>query len=264
MKINNKNYNQLAFDAVVEKLSKEYDSIVCAEIMDEVFIYRPITRSEYRNIMTADIEDYEKQDLICSTCVLYPEEYDWDDCLGGIPNELCTEILDKSCVSLEDTGILLEMYREEMTELENQMVCIIAKAFPAYKLEEIEKLDNIKFTKLFTRAEWILENLDGLEVNMDVVEIINNALDKTEEVIEEKRQENNNSENSEEINEQPKSNRPAMSPEQFKQYQEFCKKFPEFDMSTDYAFTGDSSLRFHADNPAERVGWGISDRYSSR
>ena len=55
-----------------------------------------------------------------------------------------------------------------------------------------------------------------------------------------------------------------MSPEQFKQYQEFCKKFPEFDMSTDYAFTGDSSLRFHADNPAERVGWGISDRYSSR
>ena len=99
---------------------------------------------------------------------------------------------------------------------------------------------------------------------MDVVEIINNALGKTEEVIEEKKQENNNSENSEEINEQPKSNRPAMSPEQFKQYQEFCKKFPEFDMSTDYAFTGDSSLRFHADNPAERVGWGISDRYSSR
>lgn len=70
---------------------------------------------------------------------MYPDNYDWDDCIGGIPNELCTEILDKSCVSLEDMGILLEMYREEMHELENQMTCIITKAFPAYKLEEIEK-----------------------------------------------------------------------------------------------------------------------------
>ena len=64
--------------------------------------------------------------------------------------------------------------------------------------------------------------------------------------------------------EQPKSNRPAMSPEQFKQYQEFCKKFPEFDMRTDYAFTGDTGMNVSTVNPAQRVGWGISDRYSSR
>lgn len=262
MKTNGKDYNQVTFEAVVDKLSKEYDNIICTEIMDEIFIYRPITRYEYKNIMMADIEDYEKQDLICDACVLYPEGYDWNDCIGGIPNELCTEILDKSCVSLEDMGILIEMYREEMQELENQMVCVIAKAFPGYKLEEIEKLDTIQFTKLFTRAEWILGNLDGLEVQTDVVSVINNALGKTKEVINENA--NNNAEESEEIEQPKKSNRPAMSPEQFKQYQEFCKKFPEFDMRNDYAFTGDMGMTVSTVNPAQRVGWGISDRYSSR
>ncbi len=263
MKTNNKNYDQIAFDSIIDKLSKEYDNIICTNIMDEIFIYRPITRYEYKTIMTADIEDFEKQDLICDTCVLYPENYDWDDCLGGIPSELCNEILDKSCVSLEDMGILLEMYREEMNELENQMVCIISKAFPAYKLDEIEKLDTINFTKLFTRAEWILQNLDGLEVNNDVVELINIALGKTPEASNESIEDtgNNKEENK---TEQPKSNRPAMSPEQFRQYQEFCKKFPEFDMSTDYAFTGDTGMSVSTVNPAQRVGWGLSDRYSSR
>ena len=97
MRINNnkKTYDQIAFDTILERLSEQYDSIVCTEIMDEVFIYRPITRYEYRNIMLANLEDAEKQDLICDTCVLYPENYSWDDCIGGIPNELCTEILDK-------------------------------------------------------------------------------------------------------------------------------------------------------------------------
>lgn len=263
MKNNNKNYDEIAFDSIMDKLYKEYDNIVCTNIMDELFVYRPISRHEYKAIMIADIEDYEKQDLICNTCVLYPENYDWEDCIGGIPAELCNEILDKSCVSLEDMGILIEMYREEMLELENQMVCIIAKAFPAYKISEIEKLDTINFTKLFTRAEWTLANLDGLEVNNDVVEIINNALGKTPEVSNESKEETGN--NIEENNtEQPKSNRPAMSPEQFKQYQEFCKKFPEFDMRTDYAFTGDKGMSASTVNPAQRVGWGISDRYSSR
>ena len=268
MKTNGKDYNQVAFDVIVEKLSNEYDNIIYTEIMGEIFIYRPITRYEYKNIMMADIEDIEKQDLICDTCVLYPDDYDWDDCIGGIPNELCTEILDKSCVSLEDMGILLEMYREEMHELENQMTCIITKAFPAYKLEEIEKMDTIKFTKLFTRAEWILENLDGLEVNTDVVEVINNALGKSKKAINENKEaEEVTAETSDEEvkTEQPqKSNRPAMSPEQYRQYQEFCKKFPEFDMRTDYAFTGDTGMNASTVNPAQRVGWGISDRYSSR
>ena len=150
-----------------------------------------------------------------------------------------------------------------MLDVENQILCIITKAFPAYKISEIEKLDTINFTKLFTRAEWTLANLDGLEVNNDVVEIINNALGKTPEVSNESKEETGNT--IEENNtEQPKSNRPAMSPEQFKQYQEFCKKFPEFDMRTDYAFTGDTGMNVSTVNPAQRVGWGISDRYSSR
>ena len=254
MKTNNSNYEYLVLENLISKLSKQYDSLYNTTIENQFFIYRPINRKEYKNILNADIDDLEKQDEMVRTCLLYPEDYDLNNCLGGIPEKLYQEIKDKSYLSVEDMIMLIEMNKDEMELLDNQMTCLISAAFPSYKLEDIEKLDMIQFIKLYTRAEWILTNLKDMTINEDVIDILKQSINSNTE--ENEIEENNDLNVSNDENTHT-SKRPRMTPEQIKEYKEFCKKFPEFNMATDYGFTGDIGPSYHKEPPAMRPGWGI-------
>ena len=258
MKISNTtNYEAIALDSLINKLSKQYDSLFFTELDNQLFIYRTINRKEYKDILKADMDTLDKQDEVCKLCILYPENFDIDNCDGGIPQQLYKEIIDKSCISIEDTIILLEMNRDEMSLLDNQMTCIIAEAFPSYKLEEIENMDMIQFTKLFSRAEWILTNFKNYNLDEDVIDLLSSSLqNKYSEPIEEDNHIETQNQASTENN-KVTSNRAKMTPKQIKEYQEFCKKFPEFNMASDYAFTGDIGPGFDKRAPALRPGWGI-------
>lgn len=265
MKTNSSNsYEAIALDALINKLTKQYDSLFFVELDEQLFIYRTINRKEYKDILRADIDDLEKQDQICKTCILYPENFNIDDCDGGIPQQLYKEIIEKSCILIEDMILLIEMNREEMDLLDNQMSCVIAEAFPSYKLEEIESMDMIQFIKLFTRAEWILNNFKDHRFSEDIVNLLSSSIsDKKEEKQNITYNEEKNESNDKIISPQQqddKSNRKQMTPEQYREYQEFCKRFPEFNMASDYAFTGDSGIGFNRDAPALRPGWGITKK----
>lgn len=253
MKINtSSSYEAVALDSLISRLTKEYDSFFFTELDDQLFIYKPINRKEYKNILRADVDDLEKQDQVCKTCILYPENFNIDDCDGGIPEQLYKEIIEKSCILLEDMILLIEINREEMELLDNQMSCVISQAFPSYKLEEIESMDMMQFIKLFTRAEWILNNFKDHQFNEDIVNILSSGLEPKEEKVQPVKETYK-----EEVEEEAPSNRKQMTPEQYKQYQEFCNKFPEFNMASDYAFTGDTGVGFNRDAPALRPGWGL-------
>ena len=74
MKTNNSNYEYLVLENLISKLSKQYDSLYYTTIENQFFIYRPINRKEYKNILNADIDELEKQDEMVRTCLLYPED----------------------------------------------------------------------------------------------------------------------------------------------------------------------------------------------
>ena len=131
---------------------------------NQVFIYRTLGRSEYRKILTDDrFADTEKEDLICQVCTLYPEEYDFENCDAGIPSALTQQIIKNSYLDGDKARrSVLDHYRGEMWDLDNQITCIINEAFPQFDIEEIESWDVEKTTKYLSRAEWKLHNLRGI------------------------------------------------------------------------------------------------------
>ena len=132
---------------------------------NQIFIYRSLGRGESRKVLTdARFDDMMKEELICQVCVLWPENYDFEDCDAGIPTVLRREILKNSYLD-EDASRrnCLDFYRQEMNDLDNQISCIINEAFPQFDVEDIESWDIDKTTKYLSRAEWKLHNLRGLQ-----------------------------------------------------------------------------------------------------
>lgn len=145
---------------------QEYRNVTLEEINGEMFIFRALGRLEYRRIVEdKTISNCEKEDYICKTCLLYPQDFDFENCEAGIPMNLTKKILEFSFLdSLEMRDAITMYYRAEMMDLENQITCLIHEAFPQFDIEEIEKWDVEKTSKYMANAEWILKNLRG--VNM--------------------------------------------------------------------------------------------------
>lgn len=249
MKITNSKQKQaeLDFDNLVKDLIAEYGTIFFANIDNNFFIYKPLSRKDYKAIVENDeLTNIEKEDEVCAMTILWPEDIDWDDIEAGIPSKLYKEILANSFLdSPESIAHLIDIYRDELQTLDIQMSCIISEAFPNYDIEEIEDWDMIKFCKIFSRAEWKLKNLRNLDSIKDVTEYLRNidedGNNEYEEVVQQPQ-----------VNTQPQvrqqptqtnSNKVKvgsreMTQDEYRQYLEFQKKFPEIAWDADAMFTG--------------------------
>lgn len=260
---NNKPEKEIDLDSVIEEAFAKYDAVFFSEIEDELFIYRPLGRKEYKDILSnQNLDDYEKQDAMCKTVLIYPNDFDFDECAAGIPDKLYQDVLEKSCLDPESMFYLLHMHREECEQLGCEMACIIAEAFPSYTLDEIESWNNFKFMKIYAQAEWVLTNIRGVEFRVDVGEYLAEIAGITDEEL-----------ITMGIKEQPVQQQPetygdnrsihgeskgkGMSAEQLAAYKEFVKQHPEFAdaMQYDAAFTGMESQTMNTEAPANRPGW---------
>ena len=248
------------------EFSQKYRNVFVTEIDGQTFIYRALGRAEFREILSdTRFNDYQKEELMCSQCMLYPDpdEYDWDDKEAGLPSQLKQEILKDSFLDdLARRRSLHDYYRSEMYDLANQITCIINEAFPNYDIEEIEKWDVEKTTKYLSRAEWKLHNLHGLEFKEPEGQFYG------EENLEEKEAERS------EIRNQPKKadekaddgsvsrnnkrdKKSKLTLDKMKEREEFLKKFPEFahDDVMEQGIDGLAQDDVDDRPPALRPGW---------
>lgn len=147
------------------QLQDEHRNVFMQQIDSQIFFYRSLGRSEYKKILSDDrFDNMAKEELICQVCTLWPENYDFEECDAGIPTVLAKAILKNSLLdSIESRRAILDYYRQEMWDLDNQITCIINEAFPQFDIEEIESWGIEKTTKYLSRAEWKLHNLRGLQ-----------------------------------------------------------------------------------------------------
>ena len=143
---------------------EKYPHVFVFRVCDYDFIFRALGRKEWREILDNDqFSDFAKEEIICETCTLYPENFDFSSCEAGVPTELMKLIVKYSYL---DSGAarrtILNHYRNEMFDLDNQITCVIAEAFPNFSLEEIEEWDVESAMKYFSRAEWMLHNLRNI------------------------------------------------------------------------------------------------------
>lgn len=208
-------------ETVLAELQDKYRQIYWNTLDGEVFIYKPIGRKDFKEICLSEESNEDKKDKIISTCILYPVDFDPDECVAGVINILYNKIIDVSYLDSEDskTGVI-EYYRQDMYSLDNQITCIINEAFPQFDIEEIENWDLERTAKYLSRAEWKLQNFRNFQFNEEYFNIQTEQDASEEPQVEEVKQ---------------TSTKEKLSPEKLRQLQ---AQFPDIDWANDAVAVG--------------------------
>lgn len=232
------------FDLMIKQMFSEHGNICFGEYNDEIYIYKLLSRKVYKNLIAnPQLTQIEKEDEVCRECILWPRDFDPDECDAGLPTHLFEQIMTNSFLTgVDDMITLIEISRDEAEQLDSQMGCIINEAFPNYSMEEIESWDMIKFCQMFTKAEWKLKSLRNLSFDTDMLDFLktlnveggSNAQETTQ---------NEHTQNSERQSHQNTSNtikvgNREMTMEEYRQYQEFQRQFPDINWEADAMYTG--------------------------
>lgn len=89
------------YDQVSEWKSRYDGEIFMSDFNDEMLIWRPIRRKEYRDLQRVEgnTDEYYLEEAICRTCVLWPEDYAMHKITfgkAGVPTTLSQMIMERS------------------------------------------------------------------------------------------------------------------------------------------------------------------------
>lgn len=160
--------------------------ILYVRFLDNDFIFRSLTRKEYKYLLQSGLSQMDMEDSICNTACLYPEDYDFTTCGFAGLNEYVANII-KDISDFSDIRSILNEYHKykEMDNLETQCMDLIKAFIPEYTYEEMEEWTWEKLMQITVRAEKVAA-LRGFEWSLK---------DESEQYIEE--MQNINSENKE-------------------------------------------------------------------
>ena len=160
--------------------------ILYVRFLDNDFIFRSLTRKEYKYLLQSGLSQMDMEDSICNTTCLYPEDYDFTVCGFAGLNEYVANII-KDISDFSDIRSILNEYHKykEMDNLETQCMDLIKAFIPEYTYEEMEEWTWEKLMQITVRAEKVAA-LRGFEWSLK---------DESEQYIEE--MQNINSENKE-------------------------------------------------------------------
>lgn len=160
--------------------------ILYVRFLDNDFIFRSLTRKEYKYLLQSGLSQMDMEDSICNTACLYPEDYDFTVCGFAGLNEYVANII-KDISDFSDIRSILNEYHKykEMDNLETQCMDLIKAFIPEYTYEEMEEWTWEKLMQITVRAEKVAA-LRGFEWSLK---------DESEQYIEE--MQNINSENKE-------------------------------------------------------------------
>lgn len=132
--------------------------IIYVRFLDTDFIFRTLTRKEYKYILKSCADKMEIEDAICNTCCVYPEEYEFETCGFAGLNEYVADIIE-TLSGLKDVQDVLDTYRQlkEISNLEIQCMDLIKAFIPEYTYEEMEEWTWEKLMFMTVRAEKIAE-----------------------------------------------------------------------------------------------------------
>lgn len=128
--------------------------ILYVRFLDNDFIFRSLTRKEYKYLLQSGLSQMDMEDSICNTACLYPEDYDFTVCGFAGLNEYVANII-KDISNFNDIrSILNEYYKyKEMDNLEIQCMDLIKAFIPEYTYEEMEEWTWEKLMQITVRAE---------------------------------------------------------------------------------------------------------------
>lgn len=148
-------------------LAKTYSQVYVTNVSEFEFIWRPITRQEYRMLMMETQNQKDLEDLVCNTAVISPE-VDFAEMPAGYAKTLAPIIVEESGYGGNQlVQQLLERSRQMLEQLEPQAEATIRAAFPSITFEEMANWSGSEFIFRLAQAEWVLKNIYQLPVSFD-------------------------------------------------------------------------------------------------
>lgn len=148
-------------EALVFFIKQKYPHIFGYEIKGEYFIFRPLTRYEFEQIvMNPNVSKDVASETICELCTIYPENYNFEECkFAGIPENLSNEIIEKSGWDNEEMiENILQKLQQKNEDLDFQLENRILNAFPPQITpEEMRHWDIYTFLDYVVRANMVLK-----------------------------------------------------------------------------------------------------------
>ena len=130
--------------------------IIYVRFLGEDFIFKTISRKEYKYLLQSIDNKYDMQDAICDTACVFPEDYEFSSCgFAGLVEFASENIIKQS--GLENIQDVLYEYKQykEYTNLEIQCMDLIKAFMPEYSYEEMEEWTWGKLMYMTVRAERI-------------------------------------------------------------------------------------------------------------
>lgn len=162
---------EAAYKQQLEQWREQYfGAVYVMEVNEQEYIFRGMSRAEYKKAMDWYEDDYERAEYVCRTCVLYPTIEDYsDEIYAGIPEVLVNEVLKESGLTLgvKEMDYEIAIREQEMQRFDNQVSCVIKEAFPEIPIEEIENWQFQKVLWYYVRAKWMLETFHGISLERE-------------------------------------------------------------------------------------------------
>lgn len=132
--------------------------IIYVRFLNTDFIFRTLTRKEYKYIMQSCSSRMDIEDAICNTTCIYPDDYDFDTCGFAGLNEYAADTIE-TLSGLKNVQDVLNEYRQikEFSNLEIQCMDLIKAFIPEYSYEEMEEWTWEKLMYMTVRAEKVAE-----------------------------------------------------------------------------------------------------------
>ena len=84
----------------ISSWKKQYGKVYMTEIEDDIYVWRPLSRFEYKEVMNVpNTNELSREEMICEICVLFPYEYTYEAMInqpGGVPSMIAEQIMQKS------------------------------------------------------------------------------------------------------------------------------------------------------------------------
>lgn len=143
------------------------------------FYFKSLTQNEYQNLLAVSENDYDLEDNICQTALIYPENFVFKETgFSGISKNFSKIILENSLfMNVNEYKNVYMKYKNQMNDFKNRCIAIIKSQFQEFTFEEMEEWPLEKIFKYVTRAEYIYnisrpeEEQINLELNNDFEEV---------------------------------------------------------------------------------------------
>jgi hypothetical protein len=147
----------------------DYGAIFLFQHVEQIYIYRRLSRREYRAIIHIE-DELERAEEVCETTLLWPEGWKADapavqDGPAGVPDAICAQVLNSS--GIIDMEGRLGFYQGRIVEdFEAQMETMIDYAFDGGGLfARYSDWSHDQLFDAYARACWILEaTTPGLKI----------------------------------------------------------------------------------------------------